>query len=104
MMEVQLYRISNEDLYEKSGIDPLENIMVSRQLCWIGKIVCMDEKWLPWKFLTAWHTHPRPVDCPHTTIHHTYLHALWFAGTLETLDKDRKISDWMLKIQEEPKD
>eukprot|EP00957_Ditylum_brightwellii_P049316 3742054-Ditylum_brightwellii.AAC.1 len=64
----------------------------------------MDEKWLPWKFLTAWHTHPRPIGCPHTTICHTYLHTLRFAGALEELDKDRKISDLMPKIQDDLKE
>eukprot|EP00957_Ditylum_brightwellii_P019452 1467575-Ditylum_brightwellii.AAC.1 len=85
-MEVQLYHISNDDLYEEFGIDPLETIMISCQLHWIGKIACIDEKHLPRKFLTAWHIYPRPI------------------GVLEELDKDRKISDWMPKIQEDPKD
>eukprot|EP00957_Ditylum_brightwellii_P086665 6594520-Ditylum_brightwellii.AAC.1 len=58
---------------------------------------------MPRKFLTAWHIHPRPVGCPQTTIRHTYSHALRFAGVLEELDKDRKISDWMPMIQEDPK-
>ena len=43
MMEVQLYRISNEEIYKEFGIDPLENILVSRQLKWIGKIALMPE-------------------------------------------------------------
>ena len=47
MMEVQLYHISNDSLYEDFGIDLLENIMVSRQLRWIGKIALMEETRLP---------------------------------------------------------
>eukprot|EP00957_Ditylum_brightwellii_P130330 9941951-Ditylum_brightwellii.AAC.1 len=104
MMEVQLYRISKNDLYEEFGIDPLENIMVSCQLHWIGKIACMDEKRLPRKFLTAWHIHPRPVGCPQRTIRHTYLHTLRLAVVLEDLDKARKTSDWMPRIQDNPKE
>ena len=103
MMEVQLYRITNEEIYEQFGIDPLENIMVSRQLHWIGKIACMEEKRLPRKFLAAWHIHPRPVGRPQTTIRHTYLHALRFAGVTEESDKAGKLSDWMPTIQEDPK-
>ena len=61
MMEVQLYRISNEEIYKEFGIDPLENILVSRQLKWIGKIALMPENRLPRKFLAAWHFHPRPT-------------------------------------------
>ena len=43
MMEVQLYRISYNDLYDEFGIDWFENIMVSHPLHWIRKIVCMDK-------------------------------------------------------------
>eukprot|EP00957_Ditylum_brightwellii_P036579 2771624-Ditylum_brightwellii.AAC.1 len=77
--------------------------MVSQQLHWIGKIACMDEKQLPRKCLAAWHIHPRPVGRPQTTICHIYLHALWFAGVTEDSDKAGKLSDWMPKIQEDPK-
>eukprot|EP00957_Ditylum_brightwellii_P187412 14273058-Ditylum_brightwellii.AAC.1 len=104
MVEVQLYRTSNADLYEEFGINPLENIMVSWQLRWLGKITCMEETCLPCKFLTAWHIYHRPVGCPCMTIHHTYLHALKFTGVLEKLDKEGKISDWVPKIQEDPKE
>eukprot|EP00957_Ditylum_brightwellii_P113715 8670234-Ditylum_brightwellii.AAC.1 len=75
-MEVQLYCISNDSLYEEFGIDPLENIMVSCQLQWIGRITLMEETRLPCKFLAACHIHPRPVGRPQTTIRHTYVHAL----------------------------
>eukprot|EP00957_Ditylum_brightwellii_P173385 13201197-Ditylum_brightwellii.AAC.1 len=61
MMEVQLYRISDDSLYKDFGIDPLENIIVSRQLRWIGRIALMEETRLPCKFLAAWHIHPQPV-------------------------------------------
>eukprot|EP00957_Ditylum_brightwellii_P035180 2667553-Ditylum_brightwellii.AAC.1 len=63
----------------------------------------MDETRLLCKFVTAWHVHPRPVGCPHTTICHTYLHMLWFAGILVETDTVRKFSDWTLKIMEYPK-
>ena len=104
MMEVQLYRISNDSLYEEFGIDPLENIMVSRQLRWVGKIALMEETRLPRKFLAAWHVHPRPVGRPQTTIRHTYVHALRFAEVIPPTDKTGKLSDWLPKITEEPKE
>eukprot|EP00957_Ditylum_brightwellii_P063602 4828050-Ditylum_brightwellii.AAC.1 len=62
MMEVQLYRISNDSLYEEFGIDPLENIMLSRQLRWIGRIAFMEETRLPRKFLAAWHIRTPPTS------------------------------------------
>eukprot|EP00957_Ditylum_brightwellii_P025613 1935540-Ditylum_brightwellii.AAC.1 len=52
--------------------------------------VCMDKNCLPCKFLTVWYIYPRPIGRPQTTIRHTYLHALQFAGVLEESDKDRK--------------
>ena len=104
MMEVQLYRISNEEIYKEFGIDPLENILVSRQLKWIGKIALMPENRLPRKFLAAWHFHPRPTGRPQTTIRHSYIHALRFAGVLPEEEKNGKLADWLPQIADDPKE
>ena len=43
MVEVQNEHLSNTILYQKFSIDTIEDIMVSRQLRWIGKIARMPE-------------------------------------------------------------
>eukprot|EP00957_Ditylum_brightwellii_P026331 1991787-Ditylum_brightwellii.AAC.1 len=87
-MEVQLYRISNEEIYKEFRIDPLENILVSRQLKWIGKIALMPENRLPRR--------------PQTTIRHSYLHALRFTGALPEGEKNGKLADWIPRIIDDP--
>eukprot|EP00957_Ditylum_brightwellii_P186989 14240851-Ditylum_brightwellii.AAC.1 len=70
MMEVQAYRISKEAIYAEFYIDPVEHILASRQLRWIGKVAHMRESRLPRKFLAAWYRNPRPVGRTQTTIRH----------------------------------
>eukprot|EP00957_Ditylum_brightwellii_P182954 13935540-Ditylum_brightwellii.AAC.1 len=53
-MEVQMYNLSNEFLYKELCIDPSENIMASRQLCWLGMLALTEETRLPRKFIGAW--------------------------------------------------
>eukprot|EP00957_Ditylum_brightwellii_P199038 15172128-Ditylum_brightwellii.AAC.1 len=91
-MEVQMYRLSNEFLYEEYKIDPIDNIIASRQLRWLGKIAQMDKTRLPRKFIGAWHTNPRPVGRQQQTIRHTYLHALSMVGAIPTEDKEGKFA------------
>mmetsp|Transcript_28684 Transcript_28684/g.41696 ORF Transcript_28684/g.41696 Transcript_28684/m.41696 type:complete len:107 (-) Transcript_28684:3048-3368(-) len=57
-MEVQMYGLSNEFLYKEFCIDPIKNIMASRQLRWLGKIALMEETRLPRKCIGAWHANP----------------------------------------------
>eukprot|EP00957_Ditylum_brightwellii_P000098 7369-Ditylum_brightwellii.AAC.1 len=64
----------------------------------------MEEAQLPCKFIATWHIHPSPVGCLQTTIHHTYVHALQFAEVIPPMDKSGKLSDWLPKITEEPKE
>eukprot|EP00957_Ditylum_brightwellii_P038858 2937287-Ditylum_brightwellii.AAC.1 len=87
-MEVQMYGLSNEFLYEEFKIDPIDNIMASQQLCWLGKIAQMEETRLPCKFIGAWHVNPHPVGRPQQTISHKYLHALHMMGAILTEDKE----------------
>ena len=38
-----MYHMSNKFLYKAFCIDPMENILASRQLRWLGKVACMDK-------------------------------------------------------------
>eukprot|EP00957_Ditylum_brightwellii_P077332 5876697-Ditylum_brightwellii.AAC.1 len=58
MVEVQMYCMSNKFLYEEFCIDPMENIIASRQLRWLGKAARMEETRLPQKFIGTWHVNP----------------------------------------------
>eukprot|EP00957_Ditylum_brightwellii_P102129 7785538-Ditylum_brightwellii.AAC.1 len=98
-----MYRLSSEFLYEEFKIDPIDNIMASRQLRWLGKIAQMDETPLPRKFIGAWHTNPRPVGRPQQTIWHTYLHALRMVGVIPQEDKEGKFATWFPQAIEDPK-
>eukprot|EP00957_Ditylum_brightwellii_P004902 373656-Ditylum_brightwellii.AAC.1 len=102
MMEVQAYWISNEAIYKEFHIDPVEQIMASRQLHWLGKISLMDKSCLSRKFLAAWHRNPWPVGRIQTTIHHSYIHALQLNGAIQEDDKARKLSDWFPQVMDDP--
>ena len=99
-----MYRMTNEFLYEEFRIDPLENILASRQLRWLGKIARMEETRLPRKFIGAWHVNPRPIGRPQQTIRHTYLRALRLMGAISEDDKEGKFSDWFPQATKDPKD
>eukprot|EP00957_Ditylum_brightwellii_P146761 11172932-Ditylum_brightwellii.AAC.1 len=103
MMEVQMYCMSNEFICEEFHIDPMENILASRQLRWLGKVARMEETRLPPKFIGAWHINPRPTGRPQQTIRHTYLHVLCLMGTIPADDKEGKFSDWFPKPPRIPK-
>jgi len=79
MIEVRDQQITNQQIYTKFNIDPIENIMVSRQLRWLGKIANMPDTRIPRKFLNAWHEASRPVGRLQQTLRHTYIHALQLA-------------------------
>eukprot|EP00957_Ditylum_brightwellii_P040658 3077146-Ditylum_brightwellii.AAC.1 len=104
MMEVQMYRMSNEFLYEELCIDPMENILASRQLHWLGKVALMTETRLPQKFIGAWHINPRPTGCPQQTIQHMYLHALCLMGAILADNKEGNFSDWFPQATKDPKE
>ena len=92
MMEVQMYCMTNEFLHEEFCIDPMENILASRQLRWLGKVARMEEKRLPRKFIGAWHVNPRPTGRPQQTIRHTYLRALRLMGAIPEDDNGRSFA------------
>uniref|UniRef100_A0A7S2I8R2 Endonuclease-reverse transcriptase n=2 Tax=Helicotheca tamesis TaxID=374047 RepID=A0A7S2I8R2_9STRA len=104
MAEVQENRIRNVDLYPMFEIDPIDNIVASRQLRWLGKIAMMKETRLPRKFINAWHPNPRPVGRPLTTIRHTYLRALKLIDELDESDSAGKLDGWMRTIRLNPPD
>eukprot|EP00957_Ditylum_brightwellii_P178388 13587566-Ditylum_brightwellii.AAC.1 len=93
-MEVQAYRISNKAVYAEFNTDPVERILASRQLHWIGKIAQMDKSRLPQNFLAAWNRNTCPVGRRQTTIRHSYIHALRMIGAILEDDKVGKLSDW----------
>eukprot|EP00957_Ditylum_brightwellii_P083287 6332596-Ditylum_brightwellii.AAC.1 len=88
MLEVQMCRITNKFLYEEFRIDPIANIMASRQIRWLGNIAQMGENRLPCKFIAAWYTNPRPMGRPQQTLRHTYLYALRMLGAIPQDDKE----------------
>eukprot|EP00957_Ditylum_brightwellii_P041893 3173027-Ditylum_brightwellii.AAC.1 len=104
MADVQNQRITNSSLYTSFNIDPIENIVASRQLRWIGKIALMSESRLPRKFINAWHKKPRPVGQPLVTIWHTYLHSLRLIGEILADDDVSLLDDWMSTIWKDPTD
>ena len=104
MADVQNQRITNSSLYTSFNIDPIENIVASRQLRWIGKISLMSESRLPRMFINAWHENPRPVGRPLTTIRHTYLHSLRLIGEISDDDDVGLLDDWMTTIRNDPTD
>eukprot|EP00957_Ditylum_brightwellii_P162792 12396825-Ditylum_brightwellii.AAC.1 len=104
MMEVQMYRLSNEFLYKEFCIDPTNNIMASRQLRWLGKIALMEETRLPRKFIGAWHVNPHPIRRPQQTIRHTYLSALCLMGAISTDDKQGNFATWFPQATNDPKE
>eukprot|EP00957_Ditylum_brightwellii_P171116 13026196-Ditylum_brightwellii.AAC.1 len=85
-------------------IDPIDNIMASRQLRWLGKIARMKETCLPRKFIGAWHANPWPFGRPQQTIGHMYLHALRMMVAIPTEDKEGKFATWFPKAIEDSKD
>ena len=95
--------ISNESLYEDFRIDPVDNIMVSRQLRWIGKIALMEENRLPRKFISTWHINPRSHGRPQTTIRHTYMHALRMIEAISPDDKQGQLETWLKPILYDPR-
>eukprot|EP00957_Ditylum_brightwellii_P086764 6602355-Ditylum_brightwellii.AAC.1 len=80
-------------MYKEFCTDPIEQIMTSGQLHWIGKITLMGKSCLPRKFLAVWHSNPCPVGRRQMTIRHSYIHALHMIGTSKEDDKARKLSD-----------
>eukprot|EP00957_Ditylum_brightwellii_P177230 13501146-Ditylum_brightwellii.AAC.1 len=64
----------------------------------------MEETRLLQKFISTWHTNPRPTGCPQQTIRHTYLHALCLMGAILADNKEGKCSDWFPQATEDPKD
>eukprot|EP00957_Ditylum_brightwellii_P030519 2311404-Ditylum_brightwellii.AAC.1 len=103
-MEVQAYQISNKAIYAEFNINPVERILASRQLRWIGKTAHMDKSRLPRKFLAAWHKNPRPVGRRQMTIRHSYIHVLRMIGAILEDDKVGKLSDWFPLVTNDPKD
>ena len=95
MTEVQAQHISNSEVYKEFVIDPVEDIIVSRQARWIGKIAEMEESRMPRKMISAWVSNPRPVGRPLTTIRHTYLHVLRRMGVIDEDDKTGLLRDWI---------
>eukprot|EP00957_Ditylum_brightwellii_P048131 3653270-Ditylum_brightwellii.AAC.1 len=93
MMEIQIYCMSNKFLYKEFCIDPMENILGSTQLGWLGKVARMEETRLPQKFIGAWHINPCPTSRPQQTIRHTYLHALHLVGAIPADNKEGNFSD-----------
>eukprot|EP00957_Ditylum_brightwellii_P186026 14163289-Ditylum_brightwellii.AAC.1 len=63
-MEVQMYSLTNEFLYEDFCINPVANIMASRQLCWLGKIAHIKETQLLRKFTGALNANPILLEDP----------------------------------------
>ena len=89
-----MYTTSTLIILNKFGIEPIQEIVFSRQLHWLGKITRMSNKRMPRKMLTCWLNNRRRTGRPHTTIRHTYLDALKRIGILNKDDKFGKISDW----------
>eukprot|EP00957_Ditylum_brightwellii_P191991 14615849-Ditylum_brightwellii.AAC.1 len=103
-MEVQMYSPSNEFLYKEFCIDPINNIMASRQLLWFGKIALMEEKHLPRKFICAWHMNPRPFGRPQQTIRHMCLSALHLMGAIPVANKQGNFAMWFPQVTNDPKE
>eukprot|EP00957_Ditylum_brightwellii_P087908 6694519-Ditylum_brightwellii.AAC.1 len=97
-MEVQMYGLSNEFPYKEFCIDPIDNIMASRQLQCFGKIALMEETCLPRKFIGALHVNPRPIRRPQQTIQHTYLSALHLMGAIPVDGKQRNFATWFPQV------
>ena len=97
MIEVCNQQITNEQIYMKFNVDPIENVMVNKQLHWLGKVANMPENRIPRKFLNAWHRASRPVGRPQQTMRHTYIHALQLAKFIPEDDYSGKLADWVPK-------
>eukprot|EP00957_Ditylum_brightwellii_P184087 14022413-Ditylum_brightwellii.AAC.1 len=82
----------------------MENILASRQLCWLGKVALMVETRLRWKFIGVWHINPRPTGRPQQTIWHTYLRSLCLIDAILADDKEKKFSDWSTQATKDPKE
>eukprot|EP00957_Ditylum_brightwellii_P021784 1643625-Ditylum_brightwellii.AAC.1 len=82
----------------------MENIIASRQLCWLGKVALMVETRLPWKLIGAWHINPCPTSRPQQTIWHMYMRALFLMGAILADDKEGNFSDWSPQATEDPKE
>eukprot|EP00957_Ditylum_brightwellii_P142649 10868564-Ditylum_brightwellii.AAC.1 len=103
MMEVHACWVSNKTIYAEFCIDPIEEVLASRQLQWLGKIALMDKSHLPRKFLAPWHRNPHSLGSRQTTICHSYIHALHMIGAISEDDKAGKLSDWFPQILDDPK-
>ena len=66
MCDVQEFCISNTEILEKFGIEPIQDIAFSRQLHWLGKIPLMSNTRLPRKMLTCWLNTRHLTGSPYT--------------------------------------
>ncbi len=59
MLQVREHRISNEDIYTRTGVKPIEFYFSCRTLQWAGHVARMPLSRLPRRLLTSWIQAPR---------------------------------------------
>ena len=70
------HHISNHELHQRTGIQPIEYYIRKRTLQWVGRVARMGPERLPRRLLTAWVRHPRPQQAPKATYGRTVLEHL----------------------------
>ena len=93
MHQVKEERIKNEKVREMFlGIRPIEDLIVERQLRWIGKMARMEDNRLPKQLMIAWCAHPRPRGRPQQTIRNCHVQAI--QRILPTVSDNAHVSEW----------
>jgi hypothetical protein len=77
MHEVQEHRITNESLRQQfCNIPDILQIILKRQLNWIGSIAKMDFTRLPRKLIASWLDETRKVGRPQSTFRNSFARAI----------------------------
>jgi len=93
MFHVEAFSITNEQVRSWFCNSPcIIDMMIKRQLGWIGKVARMEPSRMPKMLLNSWIHHPRKPGRPQISYRNTYAQAI---ATILPIDEEAPASQWV---------